>query len=55
MDPQSIAHVVRLLRTIAVELRISNDLAQNEGYSYSTAFTETSLAERREAYREEMS
>ena len=54
MDPQTSAHLVRLLRGISIELRIANDIAQNDSYGHYAAYTENDLDLRRDRYREEM-
>lgn len=55
MDPQQAAHLIRIMRTIAVELRLANDVAVNTSHRYSTAYMDGELDERRDKYREEMS
>jgi hypothetical protein len=56
MDPQSAAHLIRHLRTIAIELRLANDIAaRSVAYPNSASSTPTFLDDLRETYREEMS
>ena len=54
MDPQSAAHLIRLMRAIAIELHIANDIATNVAYKYSTVIGPETLDEMRDRYREEM-
>ena len=54
MDPQSAAHLLRLMRAIAIELHIANDIATNVAYKYSTVIGPETLDEMRDRYREEM-
>ena len=49
MDPQSAAHLIRILRTIAIELHIANDLTV-----LGNRLTPTDCDSRRATYREEM-
>jgi hypothetical protein len=53
MDPQSAAHLIRILRSISIELRIANDLARETSDPYPDAPTENELDLRRERYRED--
>lgn len=53
MDPQSSAHLIRILRTIAIELRIANDIAHERGYPYAVPQTENDLDLKRDRYREQ--
>jgi hypothetical protein len=56
MDPQSAAHLIRILRTIAIELRLSNDIAMRDvAYPNSHTTLPQTIATARADYREEMS
>ena len=55
MDPQSAAHLIRLLRAIAIELRLANDIAtRGVAYPHSASNTPTFIDDKRAEYREEM-
>lgn len=55
MNAPQAAHLIRIMRSIAIELRISNDLTAHSAHRYSTAMLSEDIADRREQYREEMS
>ena len=56
MDPQSAAHLIRLLRAIAIELRIANDLsAENANYANIATDRTDAIDFARDRYRAEMS
>ncbi len=55
MDPQSAAHLIRLLRSIAIELRLSNDIAMRDvAYPNSNSTMPGTIERLRDEYREEM-
>jgi hypothetical protein len=55
MDPQSAAHLIRLLRNIAIELRLANDIALMQTPYPSTGLKGVDTVKRlRDEYREEM-
>jgi hypothetical protein len=55
MDPQSAAHLIRLLRSIAIELRLANDIAaRGVAYPNSASGVPEYIEIRRAQYREEM-
>ena len=55
MDPQSAAHLIRLLRSIAIELRIANDSALLQTPYPVTGLKDNDAIEvRRQDYRAEM-
>jgi hypothetical protein len=47
--------MIRLLRAIAIELRVANDLAQVAGLTYGSPLHIDDLDLKRDAYRWEMS
>ena len=55
MDPQSAAHLIRLLRSIAIELRIANDIALLQTpYPVTGLKDSTAIDALRDHYRAEM-
>ncbi len=55
MDPQSAAHLIRLLRTIAIELRLSNEIAMRDvAYPNSNSTMPATIDAKRAELREEM-
>ena len=54
MDPQSAAHLIRLLRTIAIELRLANEIAASGlAYPNSTSDMANTVRDLRAQYQEE--
>jgi hypothetical protein len=54
MDPQQAAHLIRLMRTIATELRLANDIAASGlAYPNSTSEMANTVRALRAQYEEE--
>jgi hypothetical protein len=54
VDPQSVAHLVRILRSISVELRIANDIAATAAGYPARPLANEALDIDRDRYREQM-